>query len=107
MSNIFYKPTHIHYQQNQLFVENLSVSSLAAQYGTPLYIYSKATLWDAFDAYKNALHSQKHLICYSVKANSNIAILQLLAKTGCGFDIVSGGELQRALAAGAQPETIV
>ena len=107
MTNTLCQHPFIHYQQNQLFVENLSVHSLAAQYGTPLYVYSKAALLTAVNAYQTALAAQKHLICYSVKANSNIALLQLIAQTGCGFDIVSGGELQRVLAAGAQPEKIV
>lgn len=109
MTNTASKPLsqYINYQESQLFVENIPVANLAKQYGTPLYIYSKATLLNAVYSYQNALAPQAHLICYAVKANSNIAILQLLAQAGCGFDIVSGGELQRVLAAGAPADKIV
>lgn len=96
-----------HYRNNQLYAENVPVAELAQRFGTPLYIYSRATLerhWFAFD---NALKSRPHQICYAVKANSNLAILQILAKLGSGFDIVSSGELERILAAGGAPEKIV
>lgn len=92
---------------DQLFAEEVSVSELAERFGTPLYIYSRATLerhWRAFDA---ALTGHAHQICYSVKSNSNIAVLQVLARLGSGFDIVSQGELERVLAAGGTPENIV
>lgn len=98
---------YFHYQQGQLFAENVPIQQLAAQYGTPLYIYSKAALLHAVAAYQQALAGHPHLICYSVKANSNLAVLQLFAQAGCGFDIVSGGELQRVLAAGAPAHRVV
>lgn len=98
---------YFEYQENELYVEGLPVSDVVRQYGTPVYIYSKATFerhWHAFD---QALGDHPHLICYAVKANSNIAILQLLAKLGSGFDVVSVGEIERALIAGAEPSKIV
>jgi diaminopimelate decarboxylase len=98
---------HFEYRQNKLFAEQLGVDALAARYGTPCYIYSRATLerhWLAFD---RAFAEHSHLICYAVKANSNIAILNCLARLGSGFDIVSLGELRRVLAAGGKPEKIV
>ncbi len=87
--------------------EDNDVASLAQRYGTPLYIYSRATLerhWQAFDT---ALADRDHLICYAVKANSNLGVLNLLARMGSGFDIVSVGELERVLAAGGSPDKIV
>ncbi len=98
---------YFEYRQNKLFAEQLAIDELAAKYGTPCYIYSRATLerhWQAFD---QAFASHPHLICYAVKANSNLAILNLLARLGSGFDIVSIGELQRVLIAGGKPEKIV
>ncbi|MDD1620085.1 MAG: diaminopimelate decarboxylase [Methylococcaceae bacterium] len=98
---------HFEYRQNKLFAEQLAVDAIAAQYGTPCYVYSRATLerhWLAFD---RAFAEHPHLICYAVKANSNIAILNCLARLGSGFDIVSLGEMQRVLAAGGKPENIV
>ena len=98
---------HFQYRQNKLFAEDLAVDDLAAAYGTPLYVYSRATLerhWRAFD---QAFAGHPHLICYAVKANSNIAILNLLSRMGSGFDIVSIGEMQRVLAAGGSPAKIV
>lgn len=98
---------HFEYRQNKLFAEQLAVDEIAAQYGTPCYVYSRATLerhWLAFD---RAFAQHSHLICYAVKANSNIAILNCLARLGSGFDIVSLGELHRVLAAGGKPENIV
>lgn len=95
------------YQQNQLMAENLPVSQLAEQFGTPLYIYSRATLerhWHAFD---KAFGQHPHLICFAVKSSSNIAILQIMAQLGSGFDIVSQGELERVLVAGGEPSKIV
>ncbi len=95
------------YQDNQLFAENLSVKALAEQYGTPLYVYSQATLerhWKAFD---QALGNHPHLVCFAVKSCSNIAILQVMAKLGAGFDIVSQGELERVVAAGGDPHKVV
>lgn len=98
---------YFEYKNNQLYVEDLPVSTIAKQYGTPCYIYSHKTIARHFNAFNNALSEHPHLICYAVKANSNIAILQLLAKLGSGFDVVSKGELQRALYAGAKAQNIV
>ncbi len=95
------------YQNGRLFAEDVAVSDIAAQYGTPCYIYSRATLerhWHTFD---QALQARPHLICYAVKANSNLAILNLFARLGSGFDIVSVGELERVLAAGGDPQKVV
>ena len=95
------------YKNEQLYVEDLPVKQLAEEFGTPLYIYSRATLerhWHAFDS---ALGEHPHLICYAVKANSNIGILNVMAKLGSGFDIVSQGELERVLAAGGEALKVV
>ena len=95
------------YKNNQLMAENLPVKQLAEQFGTPLYIYSKATLerhWHAFD---NAFGEHPHLVCFAVKSNPNIAILNVMAKLGSGFDIVSQGELERVLAAGGDATKVV
>ena len=95
------------YKNEQLYVEDLPVKQLAEEFGTPLYIYSRATLerhWYAFDS---ALGNHPHLICYAVKANSNIGILDVMAKLGSGFDIVSQGELERVLAAGGEASKVV
>lgn len=98
-------------RNGSLHVEDLPLSDLAAQFGTPCYIYSRAALEASFAEFKATLDSHpagnKALVCYAVKANPNLAILSLFAKLGAGFDIVSGGELQRALAAGADPQRIV
>ncbi|MBE2894637.1 diaminopimelate decarboxylase [Spirabiliibacterium falconis] len=95
------------YQQQKLFAEDITITALAAEFGTPLYVYSKATLVRHFRAFDDAFGQQPHLICYAVKANSNIAILNILAKMGSGFDIVSVGELERVLVAGGDPHKIV
>lgn len=95
------------YQNNQLFAEDVKVEDLANELGTPLYVYSRATLERHFHAYSQPLAGQPHLICYAVKANSNLAVLNLLARLGAGFDIVSVGELERVLAAGGDPARIV
>ena len=95
------------YKNDRLMAENLLVSDIAAQFGTPLYIYSRATLerhWHAFD---KAFGEHPHLICFAVKSNPNLAVLQVMAKLGSGFDIVSQGELERVLAAGGQADKIV
>ena len=95
------------YKNEQLYVEDLPVKQLAEEFGTPLYIYSRATLerhWHAFDS---ALGKHPHLICYAVKANSNIGILNVMAKLGSGFDIVSQGELERVLEAGGEASKVV
>jgi diaminopimelate decarboxylase len=85
--------------QLSLFCEDLPVSKLAERYGTPLYVYSATTICERYDAFDRAFRRVPHTVCYSVKANSNLSILRLLAKKGCGFDVVSGGELERVLAA--------
>ncbi|NOS73515.1 MAG: diaminopimelate decarboxylase [Methyloglobulus sp.] len=98
---------YFNYRNDELFVEDISVQDIVYQHGSPCYIYSRATLerhWNAFD---KAFGEQAHLICYAVKANSNIAILNLLARLGSGFDIVSLGELERVIAAGGDPKKIV
>jgi len=98
---------HFEYKSGELYCEDVAIAALAERYGTPLYVYSRATLerhWHAFD---DALAGHDHLVCYAVKANSNLAVLNLLARLGSGFDIVSGGELQRVLQAGGKPECIV
>lgn len=95
------------YQNACLYAENVDLSIIAETYGTPCYVYSRATLerhWQIFD---NSLKNYRHLICYAVKANSNLAILNILARLGSGFDIVSGGELERVLRAGGKAEKIV
>ena len=98
---------HFNYKNQQLFAEDVSVSDIINQYGTPAYIYSRATLerhWHAFD---KAFGSHPHLICFAVKSNSNIALLNVMARLGSGFDIVSQGELERVLAAGGDPSKVV
>ena len=94
-----------------LRVESVALSEVAARFGTPCYVYSRAALSAAYGAYRDALHahglSDRSLICYAVKANSNLAILNLFARLGAGFDIVSGGELARVLAAGGKAEKVV
>ncbi|MET0380085.1 MAG: diaminopimelate decarboxylase [Spongiibacteraceae bacterium] len=99
--------TPFNYRDHQLFAEDVCVSMLAATYGTPLYVYSRAHLENRFRSYTDALAGRKHLVCYAVKANSNIAVLNVLARLGAGFDIVSVGELERVLAAGGAPDKIV
>ncbi len=98
---------HFSYRAGQLYAEDVALADIAARHGTPCYVYSRATLerhWRVFDT---ALAGQPHLVCYAVKANSSLAILQLLARLGSGFDIVSVGELQRVLKAGGDPARVV
>ena len=97
----------LHQENGQLFLEGVRLADLAAQYGTPLFAYSKASILAALAAYQKGLAGRKALICYALKANSHLAILQLLAKAGCGFDTVSQGEIMRALKAGAAADKIV
>ena len=101
---------HFHYQHGSLHVEALPLTNIAERFGTPCYVYSRAALTAAYNDYHRVLHGpQGHdaLICYAVKANSNLAILNLFARLGAGFDIVSGGELSRVLAAGGDPAKVV
>jgi diaminopimelate decarboxylase len=97
----------LNYQNGRLLADKIPISELASQYGTPLYVYSAPYIIKQFHAYEQALANRKHLVCYAVKANSNLSVLSLLAKLGAGFDIVSQGELERALKAGADPKKIV
>ena len=91
----------------KLFIEALAVADLARRFGTPLYVYSQTAMQRSLSAYEEALRDRDHLICYAVKANSTLAVLQFFAARGCGFDIVSGGELERVLAAGGDPTRVV
>ncbi|HUT40879.1 MAG TPA: diaminopimelate decarboxylase [Gammaproteobacteria bacterium] len=98
---------HFRYHGGRLHAEQVALEDIAARYGTPCYVYSRATLerhWHVFD---DALAAHPHLVCFAVKANSNLAVLQTLARLGSGFDIVSGGELQRVLTAGGDPGRVV
>lgn len=98
---------HFHYRDDHLFAEEVALSTIAAAYGTPCYVYSRATIerhWRVFD---EAFASHPHLVCYAVKANSNLAVLNVMARLGSGFDIVSVGELERVLAAGGDPAKVV
>lgn len=100
-------PPHVHYKDNALQVEDVTLTSLADQHGTPLFVYSQQAMLDALAAYQRGLHGREHLICYAMKANSSLAILQTLVRAGCGLDIVSAGEMARALAAGVDPAKII
>jgi diaminopimelate decarboxylase len=95
------------YRGNLLHVEGVALSDLARRFGTPLYVYSCAAMERALESYQRALAGRDHLLCYAMKANSSLAVLQWFERRGCGFDIVSGGELERALAAGAGAGRIV
>src|SRR5207253_2873700 len=98
-------PVHdFHYLAGKLHCEGVSIDALVKKFGTPLYVYSQRTLTDHFRKLDAALGPLDHLICYAVKANSNLAVLRALAKLGGGFDIVSEGELRRAMAAGGLPK---
>jgi diaminopimelate decarboxylase len=98
---------HIAYAGDQLHVEGVSLSQLARENGTPLFVYSKAAMLSALAAYQRGFAGRQAQICYAMKANSSLAILQLFAEAGCGFDIVSGGELVRVLAAGGDPAKVI
>ena len=99
---------HFNYQHDTLFAEQQPLTQIAAQFGTPCYVYSRATIERHYQAFAEAASAHPHsLVCYAVKANSNLAILNLLAKLGSGFDIVSGGELRRVIAAGGNPAKVV
>ncbi len=98
---------HFEYRNGQLFAEDVAVADIARAHGTPCYIYSRATLERHWHAFNDAFGTQAHLVCYAVKANSNIAILNLFARLGSGFDIVSVGELARVLRAGGDPSKVV
>ena len=96
-----------HYAGHRLFCEGVSVETLARKFGTPLYVYSQRTLTEHFRKLNQALVPLDHLVCIAMKANSNLSVLRVLANLGSGFDIVSGGELQRVIAAGGDPHQCV
>jgi len=98
---------HFTYRGSQLHAEQLPLSDIAATHGTPCYVYSRAALEQNLLAYEEALQDIDHLTCFAVKANSNIAVLDVLARLGAGFDIVSGGELSRVIAAGGDPGKVI
>jgi diaminopimelate decarboxylase len=103
---------HFNYKNGVLYAENVSLNDIARQFGSPTYVYSKAALVENFSAYANACRENGRdadtaLVCYSVKSNSNLAVLDLLNRLGSGFDIVSGGELQRVIAAGGDPRKVI
>jgi diaminopimelate decarboxylase len=99
--------SHFSYQGNSFCAESVPFSRIAQEFGTPCYVYSRAALVNAYAAFERALKGRDHLICYAVKANSSLAILNLFARLGAGFDVVSGGELQRVLTAGGAPHKVV
>jgi diaminopimelate decarboxylase len=94
---------YFHYAGNQLYCEGVAVEAIARRFGTPLYVYSQHTLTDHFQELDQALTGVEHLVCFAVKSNSNQSVLRVLARLGSGFDIVSGGELRRVMAAGGDP----
>jgi diaminopimelate decarboxylase len=98
---------HFQYQGGELFAERIGLRALAHQYGTPLFVYSKQAMLAALAAYRRGFAGRKAQICYAMKANSSLGVLQVFARAGCGFDIVSGGELERALAAGGAAGDII
>jgi diaminopimelate decarboxylase len=98
---------HFAYRGNELFAENVRVSELAHTHGTPLFVYSKAAMLSALAAYQRGFAGRHAQICYAMKANSSLGVLQVFAEAGCGFDIVSGGELERVLAAGGEAAKII
>ena len=98
---------HIAYRGADLYIEDVALADLARTHGTPLYVYSQNTMLDALAAYQRGFAGRKVQICFAMKANSSLAILQLFARAGCGFDIVSGGELARVLAAGGEPGKVI
>lgn len=98
---------HIHYRDNVLHIEGVPVTDIVAHWGTPCYIYSRGAIKQQWQDFSRSLAEYPHQICYAVKANSNLAVLNVLAKLGAGFDIVSGGELARVLAAGGEASKIV
>jgi len=94
-------------QHNALYLEGVQLADLAAQHGTPLFVYSKAAMLSALAAYQRGFAGRKARICYAMKANSSLGVLQVFAQAGCGFDIVSGGELERVIAAGGDPKKVI
>src|SRR5690349_20853636 len=99
--------TYLHYRNDELYIENGRLKTIAEEFGTPCYVYSRAVLETNWQVFNHSFRSISHRICYAVKANSNITILHLLAKLNSGFDVVSLGELERVIAAGGDPQKIV
>jgi diaminopimelate decarboxylase len=99
--------THFDYRDGELHAEAVPLARVAERYGTPCYVYSRAAVTETYRAFDSAFAGRDHLVCYAVKANSSLALLNVLARLGSGFDIVSGGELARVLAAGGDPRRIV
>ena len=97
----------IRYRDDSLFIDEVELAAIARKHGTPAYVYSRAAIESAYDAFVQAASSRNVLVCYALKANSNLAVIELLARAGAGFDIVSGGELQRVVAAGGDPAKVV
>jgi diaminopimelate decarboxylase len=97
----------IAFKNGDLYIENQRAADLAAEHGTPLFVYSKASMLDALGAYQRGFEGRKARVCYAMKANSSLAVLQVFAQAGCGFDIVSGGELDRVIAAGGNPALVI
>ncbi|RII74446.1 diaminopimelate decarboxylase [Pseudomonas monteilii] len=95
------------YRDGELFAEGVALSAIAEQFGTPTYVYSRAHIEAQYRSYTDALQGAEHLVCFAVKANSNLGVLNVLARLGAGFDIVSGGELERVLAAGGRADRVV
>ncbi|MDH0646537.1 diaminopimelate decarboxylase [Pseudomonas sp. GD03858] len=95
------------YRDGELFAEGVALTAIAERFGTPTYVYSRAHIEAQYRSYTNALQGVEHLVCFAVKANSNLGVLNLLARLGAGFDIVSGGELERVLAAGGRADRVV
>ncbi|HET8610916.1 MAG TPA: diaminopimelate decarboxylase [Burkholderiales bacterium] len=99
--------SHFHFEDGELYAEAVPLARIAERYGTPCYVYSRAALTETFHAFDRAFADHGHLVCYAVKANSNLAVLDAFARLGSGFDIVSGGELARVIAAGGDPAKTV
>lgn len=98
---------YFNYKDDELYAEDLKASDLVERFGAPIYVYSKATLQRHLKAFEDALASKPHLVCYAVKANSSLALLNIIAKSGCGFDVVSKGEMMRVLHAGGNADKII
>ncbi|GIT53986.1 MAG: hypothetical protein Ct9H300mP16_11460 [Pseudomonadota bacterium] len=98
---------HFHYQDDRYFAEDVPLEQIAREVGTPCYVYSRATMEHHWKVFDQAFGDHPHTILYAVKANGNLAVLNLLSRLGSGFDIVSGGELERVLQAGGQPSDVV
>lgn len=98
---------HVHYRDHSLCVEGVALEDLAQQHGTPLFVYSQTSMHEALEAYRRGFAGRKLQVCYAMKANPSLAVLQFFARQGCGFDIVSGGELERVIAAGGAPGKVI